>query len=239
MKITAIFFYWIISILLTASLAVCLGYTFPESLFMAAFFLPEAFFILYCYDRIRYDTERRIKGIVYMSMSFSVSSILFSSMAHFLILCMRGVQYDVDEWYQIPDILLNPVFIAIVDSFFAAGNCFLWIWLSRKFPEQGRTVTFVSDRHKYTVYVAEILYIESNDTLTTVVMNDGTYYRNRTSISHWENILGDSFIRIHRSYLVNRMSVVNVTSDSVYVGDAVLPLSRSYRDRVRRFFKCR
>ncbi|MBR0223589.1 MAG: LytTR family transcriptional regulator DNA-binding domain-containing protein, partial [Bacteroidales bacterium] len=53
----------------------------------------------------------------------------------------------------------------------------------------------------------------------------GQSYRNKTRIGQWENILGEDFVRIHRSYLVNRACISSVEADSlVAAGAAECPL---------------
>lgn len=137
------------------------------------------------------------------------------------------------DYFDLPGILVNPVFIMVLIVAFAAGNFFIWKWLEKKFPSDNGKVTFVSERHKVSLAKNEIEYVESNDTQTFVVDGGGKRYRNRTPISQWENLLGKDFIRIHRSYLVRRGAVNEVRGDSVYVSSgAVLPLSRGYKDRV-------
>ena len=83
-----------------------------------------------------------------------------------------------------------------------------------------------------TLALEEILYVESNDSVTTVMATGGRHFRNKTPISQWEAILGPHFIRIHRSYLVNRAAVTGVDVDILYVGDIQLPISRKYKDDV-------
>ena len=141
--------------------------------------------------------------------------------------------YVYTDYFDLPGILVNPVFIMVLIVAFAAGNFFIWKWLEKKFPSDNGKVTFVSERHKVSLVKNEIEYVESNDTQTFVVDGGGKRYRNRTPISQWENLLGKDFIRIHRSYLVRRGAVNEVRGNSVYVSSgAVLPLSRGYKDRV-------
>ena len=64
-------------------------------------------------------------------------------------------------------------------------------------------------------------------------LRDGQSYRNKTGITQWENLLGEGFLRIHRSYLVNRALAEPDTPDTVRIGEISLPVSRKYRDRVQ------
>ena len=80
-----------------------------------------------------------------------------------------------------------------------------------------------------TLDVHEIAYIESNDTEVSLVTCDSRSFRNKTRIGQWEAILGEDFVRIHRSYLVNRSAITSVSADTVMAAGHSLPLSRKYR----------
>lgn len=230
MKKVIVSCYWTIAVLLISMLVLSLGYTFPESLFIAATFLPGAFFSVYFPEKI--SRSGSVKDILYVVAGILVVEFALILSAHFIILEMR---YDFNAYvgyFEPPGILVNPVFIMIVIVAFAAGNFSLWKWLGKKYPDSEGKITFVSERHKVTLGRNRIDYVESNDTQTFVVTDDGHRYRNRTPISQWESLLGTSFVRIHRSYLVRRDAVREVLADSISLtGGAVLPVSRSYRGR--------
>lgn len=229
--------YWVAALFMISAVVRSLGYTFVESLFMASFFLPGMFLALYLHHRLAHDSSRKPLDMLYVCMAVVVLEILLTISAHSLVLWMRGAFQDMERWSDMPDILANPFFIVIVDTFFILVNGFLWSWLGRKFPEKEASVTFFSDRAKVKVSVSDILYVESNDTVTNVVLSGGERFRNRTSISRWSDILGDSFIRVHRSYLVRKEAIDEVTSDCVKMGRLTLPLSRSYKDDVKAFYQ--
>ena len=134
---------------------------------------------------------------------------------------------------DIPHILTNPVFVAIILTALAAGGYFFEAWLDQKHPDAPKPITFTSDRKPVTLPREEILSVGSNDDATTVVASDGRRFKNYTPISQWEAILSPAFVRIHRSYLVNRAAVTRVDVDLLYLGDDIqLPVSRKYKDAV-------
>ncbi|MBO7070735.1 MAG: LytTR family transcriptional regulator DNA-binding domain-containing protein, partial [Bacteroidales bacterium] len=92
-----------------------------------------------------------------------------------------------------------------------------------------RQITFFSDRKSVTLSLDEIAYIESNDTEVSIVTREGRSYRNKTGISQWENLLGETFVRIHRSYLVNRACITEIGTDTLLAAGTELPISRKYR----------
>ena len=65
-----------------------------------------------------------------------------------------------------------------------------------------------------------------------IVTHSGEAFRNKTGIGQWENLLGEGFLRIHRSYLVNVSAATLDTPDTVSVGQTQLPVSRKYKESV-------
>ena len=74
--------------------------------------------------------------------------------------------------------------------------------------------------------------MESTDGPTTGIATGDRRFRNKTPISQWEAILNPHFLRIHRSYLVNKEAITRVDGDLLYVDDIELPISRKYKDAV-------
>jgi DNA-binding LytR/AlgR family response regulator len=87
-----------------------------------------------------------------------------------------------------------------------------------------------------TLPLNEILYVESNDDATCIVASGGRRFKNYTPISQWEATLWPHFIRIHRSFLVNRSAVTRIDVDLLYIDDIQLPISRKYKDTVSNSF---
>jgi DNA-binding LytR/AlgR family response regulator len=134
---------------------------------------------------------------------------------------------------EVPPMLINPAFLGLILTVLAIGD-YQWArWLSTRFKGEDRTLTFFSERKSVTLRRADIAYIESNDTEVRVVTITGESYRNKTGITQWENLLGEGFLRIHRSYLVNTSLATLEAPDTVTVGDTRLPVSRKYREAVQ------
>ena len=54
----------------------------------------------------------------------------------------------------------------------------------------------------------------------------------KEKISHMEEYLPEGFIRIHRSFIVNRSKISTFSREHVVVGGMELPVSRSYKKEV-------
>lgn len=228
MKRFLVISFWVVSILLVALVLTSVGYNFLEALFIGSMFLPGALAAKYFFPKVR-----GVKDTVFVVLGILAGEMLLFLVAHFVILTYRenlpGPAWD---WPDIPRLLTNPVFIALILTALAAGSYFFEAWLDRKRPSKPAPITFTSDRKPVTLPLEEILYVESNDDITTVIATSDRRFRNRTPISQWEGILKPHFIRIHRSYLVNKTAISRVDGDLLYVDDIELPVSRKYKDAV-------
>ena len=228
MKRFLVISFWVVSILLVAIVLTSLGYRFLEALFIGSMFLPGALAAKYFFPKVR-----GVKDTVFVVLGILAGEMLLFLVAHFVILTYRenlpGPAWD---WPDIPRLLTNPVFIALILTALAAGSYFFEAWLDRKRPSKPAPITFTSDRKPVTLPLEEILYVESNDDITTVIATGDRRFRNKTPISQWEAILKPQFIRIHRSYLVNQTAISRVDGDLLYVDDIELPVSRKYKDTV-------
>ena len=228
MKRLLVISYWVLSVLLVSMIVTSLGYGFLEALLLGTVFLPGALAARYFFPKV--DFKDRKSGM--RDTVFIVLGILIAEMLLFVI-----VEYYIDYLRQNqpvppPQILTNPVFITLILTLLATGSYFFGIWLDRKRPTPPAPIKFTSERKPVTLSIEEILYVESNDDVTIVYATDGRCYRNITPISRWEAILNPHFLRIHRSYLVNKTAVTGVDVDLLYIGETQLPISRKYRDEV-------
>ena len=97
---------------------------------------------------------------------------------------------------------------------------------------------FVKSDYKYVrVSCQDILYIEGlKDYVKIHLSSSSRAVVSLVSMRTLENTLpSTSFLRIHRSYIVNMKRVSMVDRNSVAIADYVLPISDSYKDAVQKF----
>ena len=230
MKRMLVISYWVLSILLVALILTSLGYRFMEAVFIGTVFLPGALAAKYFFPKVDFRNRKTgIKDTVFIVLGILVAELFLFLMTHYYIMRFRE---NMDEWTALPEILTNPIFISVIITALAAGSYFFERWLDRKRPSAPAPITFTSDRKPVTLPLEEILYVESNDATTTVVATGDRRFRNITPISQWEAILKPHFIRIHRSYLVNKEAITRVDGDLLYVDEVELPVSRKYKEAV-------
>lgn len=85
---------------------------------------------------------------------------------------------------------------------------------------------------------ASITWMEADGNYTTIHVNNDKRRVIRVSITELqEQLPGQSFMRIHKSFLVNVRFVKSIRSGSLFVGEKELPVGRTYQDIVNNRFK--
>jgi two-component system LytT family response regulator len=99
----------------------------------------------------------------------------------------------------------------------------------------GNDTVFIKEGHEQTkVKLHEILYLEALKDYTLIVTNN----KRHCVLSNIGNLLKEnhfkSFIRIHRSYAVQKQYIEKIsTSDIILNNGTLLPLGRSFKDNVQ------
>ena len=229
-RILIIGLYWIAAILLTAILVVSLDYTFWQGVMIGIMFLPCALALSFFLPKVAKEPAKdRIKHSIFIILGVMALALFLMIVSHMLFSYIKDepiYQFSQD----IAPILGNPVFLAIILTVFAYGEFRLEKWLAK--TKKSHPVSFTSDYRKVTVNAEDILYVESRDSEVWIHTRDGMSYRNKTGITQWENMLGQDFIRIHRSFLVNGKDAVYTSPEIVTVSGTPLPVSRKYKESV-------
>lgn len=90
---------------------------------------------------------------------------------------------------------------------------------------------FVKDKGYYKkVKFTDILYIKSAHVYIEMYLEDGLKYLIRTSLGAILESLDDSFIRIHRSYVVNTNHLSEFNQSFVKVNNIELAISKKYKE---------
>ena len=221
--------YWLFAIALLAAILVSLDYTLSQAVLIGLVFCPCALALEYLMPKAQKPLDK-----VYLSLAVLVSVILIILLLHQYVWTTL-TQYGVHQPKKsVSPMLINPAFLGLILTALSIGDYYWAKWISRRFKAGDRSITFFSERRSVTLPLADILYIESNDTEVRIVTASGESYRNKTGISQWENLLGEGFLRIHRSYLVRADAATLTSADTVSVGKVQLPVSRKYRDRVQK-----
>lgn len=221
--------YWSASVLMISFMLISLGYCFSDALFVSISFVPGCLVLRWLLPYVSFSN--RTKGI--FNLSFVLLAVILTDML-LVIWChimMNGLQ--VSFYSGFPTLLVNPAFLSLIMIVLAGGDYVLSRYLKSRFRNEPHPVTFTSDYRKVTLDLSEIIYVESRDTEVWVCATDGRKFRNKTGVTQWENLLGEDFIRVHRSFVVRKESIQETLSDSLTLADGTsIPVSRKYREIV-------
>ncbi|MCR5828519.1 MAG: LytTR family transcriptional regulator DNA-binding domain-containing protein [Bacteroidales bacterium] len=219
--------YWLAAIALLAVILMSLEYSLVQAVLLGLVLCPCSLALEYLMPKARRPMDK-----VYLSLAALVAVIVLIVVLHFSVLTAITDEEMAQRSKEVSPMLINPAFLGLILTALSLGD-YAWArWLDRRYKSKDRVITFFSDRKSVTLNLADIVYIESNDTEVRIVTISGGSYRNKTGISQWENLLGDDFLRIHRSYLVNIKHITAADSDAVSIGNTNLPVSRKYKESV-------
>ena len=233
MKRTALIIsYWSVALILFATVLSSTGFSMPVAFFLASSLLPVAVLFRYQLAQIRFTNRwQGIRDICFLTLFVLTMAFLAVHLAHTILLDLHRQLWHGE--LGVSPILLNPIFLMAMLLLIIGGDYFVGRMIEERLPEAEESITFTSDRQPVTLQRQEILYVESCDTETWIYATEGRKYRNKRPISAWANLLGDDFLRIHRSFLVRIPACQGTEGENVILGDLRLPVSRKYKAEVQ------
>lgn len=101
------------------------------------------------------------------------------------------------------------------------------------YPNADNAHFFVRADNRYVrIACADVLYFEGLKDYVQIYTLQGKYVAYLSLRGLEETLPEEAFIRVHRSYLVNRRHIQSIGPDEVVVGRTAVPLGMSYRDAV-------
>lgn len=125
-------------------------------------------------------------------------------------------------------VVLIMAFILLIKHYFIDQSA-IGELEEEKLKFQKGFITVWSQRKQTRIEFENLRYIESMSDYVKIHMVDGGELSSKEKISHLEKELPESFIRIHRSFIINREKVSSFNREEVILGEIELPISRSYR----------
>lgn len=80
------------------------------------------------------------------------------------------------------------------------------------------TITFYFNKKKYVISVSKILYIITAGINTEIHVSGGKVYNTKTTLSKYEEVLGDIFIKAYRGCIISVMAIHDIT-DRIYLSN--------------------
>ncbi|WP_431166117.1 LytR/AlgR family response regulator transcription factor [Tenacibaculum halocynthiae] len=99
-------------------------------------------------------------------------------------------------------------------------------------PSTTNDYIFVTkNRKKIKIIFTDILYIESLKDYVKIHL-ENEFHTVKFSISAFEKELDNRFVRIHRSYIVNRNKITAYTKNDVEINAIEIPISDNYKENI-------
>lgn len=148
-----------------------------------------------------------------------------------VVLTTSKVDYAFDAYqYQVVDYLKKPVdwprFCVAVDRVVARYQ------LRRPdLTPEPPALTIRVDGRSVRIPVGSIDFVENVGDYVRIVTETQTYLAYMTMKS-LEESLGNSFARVHRSYIINLQKIVDIEENTLVIGTKVIPISRANRSEL-------
>lgn len=159
---------------------------------------------------------------------------LFRTLEHppALILVTAHRDYAVEGFeLNAVDYLMKPVsfprFVEALDRFETSRS------VEGPDPNPSNGFLFVTvDRRKKKINLDDILYVESLKDYIRIHTDRERIITKETTTDFEHRLPSSTFLRIHRSFIVNVTKIDTVSSDEISLGTRQLPVGRSYKEQV-------
>jgi len=235
--------YWIFVSLILVLLFGNSGGSYKYALYFVLFYIPVIVATTWFINSILipgYLFKRRfLEFFLYLFYTIIVSVNLVYILVFFAYMLLSYYMIE-NISILITDFRLMPVImflIVLVTSFTSLLKQYLELIAQqgKDTTDNGDTIIVRAERKERRIRQSDIIYVESMSDYVRIFLEGGERVITRITISMLDNRLGDNFLRIHRSYLVNADKVESFSKELVIAGNKKLPVSRTYKDKTADF----
>ena len=136
-------------------------------------------------------------------------------------------QYAVDGFdLEVVDFLLKPFSF---ERFCKSVNKAKERFNAKSTPSAQGKITVKSDRRIYQIGIVDILFVESCGDYVTIYCSDKKLVVHGTMKSWEEKLQGLSFLKVHRTIIVNLLKIDHIEGNQVKIGAHKLPVSEQFK----------
>ncbi len=136
------------------------------------------------------------------------------------------------------DYLLKPItfsrFFKAIEKFKGQQNNFNQESNTTLITEKDDFIFVTKNRKKIRLDFNEILYVESLKDYVKIYLADESHTV-KFSISAFKKELDSRFIRVHRSYIVNKNKITAYTKNDIEIDKAEIPIGDNYKENILDF----
>lgn len=94
-------------------------------------------------------------------------------------------------------------------------------------------ITIKSDYKYNLINLQDILYVESKDDYVKFILKENKFILSKMTTKTTQDLLpNDSFMRVHRSFIVNKHYLTSLSSSYVVVAGNKIPIGKKYKEEV-------
>lgn len=234
-RTAAIIFWSIMSSILWLIFGIRSG-NFIYSFYFLAFFLPVVITTAWIFSGILVpgfllkQKYRRFALYSFYTVVLSLDLELVLIFVAFMLISIydyenMGIIIDSYKWM--------PVIMYFIVIFYAFLEISIRLIARQRLESQGDdrgTITVRADRRNRLIRLSEVTYIESMADYIRIFLSNGEKVITREKISRLHERLPGEFIRIHRSYVINRQHMDSYNRERAIIAGKELPLSRTYKN---------
>jgi DNA-binding LytR/AlgR family response regulator len=102
---------------------------------------------------------------------------------------------------------------------------------SDRMEGKGEDYTFMRiDSKIYKISYKDIFYAEANGNYTKIVMQQQTLMPAMTFTAVEQQLPGSLFVRVHRSFIINKAAITLIEGNRVYIGKIEIPVGSNYKE---------
>lgn len=83
------------------------------------------------------------------------------------------------------------------------------------------------------LHIDDIQIIQAKGSYSSFITREETFLQSG-NLNHFQSRLNGDFIRVHRSFLVNKEKITAINNGNVYVEDTGVPIGRKYKDNIKK-----
>lgn len=133
------------------------------------------------------------------------------------------------------DYLLKPIvfqrFFKAIEKFLASQKLIVVPSVAPLKPTTNDVIYIRKNRKQVKVKLDEILYIESLKDYIKIHLSDENHMT-KFSISAFDKLLDTRFVRVHRSFIVNRDKIAAFSKHDIEIGEIEIPIGNNYKQNI-------
>lgn len=228
------FIFWgIISFLVFILFGASSG-NYVYAFYFLSFFMPVVIIVSWVFSSYLVPTYL-LKKQYRKFFLYSFYALVISLDIEFILVFLAFLLMSMYDFQNMPAIVDSYKWMPVVMYFIVLLHGFATVAaeLMRKQGTAGNLpvehITVRSERKNRQLNLEEILFLESMADYVKIFLDTGEIVITREKISTLHERLSARFLRIHRSYVVNRDRVQSYNREEVIVGEKELPVSRTYK----------